>query len=105
DRWNCVPRGKYDELIASAEEVRVMADKQSTDPLSNRGLEGGPNLAVATGLQDKNLPADRSSCVLHVGNGGVGARVGRVHQNGNQPSLRHELVQQCQLLRFQLGSE
>ena len=71
---------------------------------SDKGCEGGVDLAFAAGLQDRELHPLRARRFLHVSHDALANRIARVDEQGDHPGLGNQLGNKLEPLRRQLGS-
>ena len=94
-----------DELLAPTVEEWVGADDQRAGlKLDERG-EGGVDLALGAGLQDRELHPLRARRFLHVSDHGLGIRIVRVHEESDHLGLGDQLGQQLEPLGHQLRGQ
>src|SRR5438067_1077708 len=51
-RWDCVPRGKRDELVSHTDKKRVRTDHQTAQPLPHELGKGWLQIALGGSFQD-----------------------------------------------------
>ena len=79
------------------------ADQDRTNALLRKSCEGCFQIAIGTGIRNKELLAQRARRRLQVCDGGLGSWKGRVDENAKQGSIGYQLAEQLQLFRRQFG--
>ena len=93
------------ELLAPVVEEWIGADDERAGLQLDKGREGGLDVALGAGLQDMELHPLRARRFLHVSDHALGARIVRVHEQGDHPGLGNQLGKQLEPLGHQLAGE
>ena len=105
DRGNRMPGRQRDNPFPMREHERAGTAEQRTSPTLDQRCKGGLNVAVAADIENDELLPDRARRGLNLFPLCLGIRTVRIDEHGNCRRLGHELAQQLQSLRTQLGSE
>ena len=91
------------ELLHPPGEEGTVANQDRTNALLRKTCEGRFEIAIASGVMNKELQAQRARRRLQVWNEELGRRGGRVRENAEQGSIGQQFVEQLQSFRLQLG--
>src|SRR5947199_390896 len=97
--------GQRHEFFAPAPEEWIGGDNQPACAQSSEGVEGGRELTVAAGLQDRELHPLRARSFLHVSNDTLGSRTVWVDEQPDASRLRNQLGQQFEPLGRELDGD
>src|SRR5262245_33017700 len=96
-------RRKLDELSAPAREKRIGTDEEAIRPLLHPGIERGLEVAVRPDPEHDHLLSTFACCVVNKLHLPFNSKADWIHEECNRGSAGHQLVQQLQALRHQLG--
>jgi hypothetical protein len=85
-------RQRNDSFTPDIEE-RIGTDHERADPLLRERREGGVDLGIHGGGQYQSSLPDLARCLLYVFQLGIGIRVLRIQQHGDQISLGNAFAQ------------
>jgi hypothetical protein len=101
DRQDGMSRRQRHQLFAGSEE-RIGADQERTGTQLDARGEGRVDLAFPAGLQDMELQTLGACRFPRLSRKALVSRIGRVHQQGDDPCLGRQLGQQFEPLGCQL---
>jgi hypothetical protein len=91
------------EFFRPSSEEGTLANEDRTDALLRKSCEGRFEIAIAPGIRNKELQAQRARRRLQVCDDGLCRWKGRVDENAEQGSIGHQVTEQLQLFRRQFG--
>jgi len=106
--WHCrqrAPSRQFSDLLVLAEEEKVSADEKCADLRSDHRSECYVNLIYIRRMKYLQLYPQRTGALIQNPRFGFGIAIGRVHQQGDIGSLRHQFVQYLDALRNQIRLE
>ena len=99
-------RRQVDQLGTAAVQEGVETDEERIGPITPKRCEGCIDLTDSPGVEDLDLQPDGASRQFNVSQRGLGIRnIGRIDQHGHARGCGHQLAQELQPLRRQLGTE
>ena len=93
------------QLIASADEQRILSGKERACPLLSEGGEGRVDFSLRSGARDNYLSLDRACRFLHLAQLAIGIRISRIHQHSDRRGAGDDFIQQPQTLGLQFRPE
>ena len=96
--------GRQRHELFQVPAVEGTGDEQDrSNTLLQKNGEGRFEVAIGSGIHNKELQAQRAGSCLQVYDVGLDTRIGRVGKNAEHDSIGHQLAEQLQSFRPQFG--